>query len=62
MRPEGIMKLAKLSSITLAALALALSPTLALAQNTPITGGHAQTVSYHDRTPHVRNRTPVAHH
>lgn len=56
------MKLAKLSSITLAALALALAPALALAQTSPTTGGHVRTNLYHDRSPHARNHTPVAHH
>jgi len=56
------MKTSKYSLIALAALVLALSPTLALAQHTPITGGHMRTVSYHDRTPHVHDHTPVAHH
>ena len=48
--------------ITLAALALALSPNLALAQHTPITGGHMHSVSFHDRTPHARDHGAVAHH
>ena len=56
------MKLIQQSSITLAALVLALSPTLALAQPSPITGGHVHTTSYHDRTPRARNHAPVAHH
>lgn len=56
------MKISKYSLITLAALALVLSPNLALAHTTPITGGHAHNVSFHDHTIHVHDRGPVAHH
>jgi hypothetical protein len=55
-------KASNYSLISLAALALILSPNLAHAHNTPITGGHMHTVAFHDRTPHVHDRTPVAHH
>jgi hypothetical protein len=57
-----INRLSQYSLISLAALALTLTPNLAHAHNTPITGGHVATVSYHDRTPHVHDHTPVAHH
>jgi len=48
--------------ITLAALALAFSPNLALAQHSPITGGHMHTIAFHDRTPHAHDHGAVAHH
>jgi len=48
--------------ITLAALALALSPNLVLAQRTPITGGHMRNASFHDRTPRAHDHSSVAHH
>jgi hypothetical protein len=54
----------KTNLITIAAMALALSPSLALAsdprQGTQSNGtGHAN--QYHDRTPHVHNRYPASH-
>jgi len=56
------MKLEKNALMTLAALVLVSSPTLALAPTSPITDGHCHTSSSHDHTPRVHDRTPVAHH
>jgi len=56
------MKTAKRTLITLAALALATTPNLALAHTTPITDGHAHSSSTHDHTPHAHYRTMAAHH
>ncbi len=56
------MKTSNRILIALAAFALAVTPTLASAQRTPYTSGHAHTVSYHDRTPHAHEHSSVAHH
>ena len=56
------MKLITRNLITLAALALALAPALALAQTSPANGVHVHANMYHDRSPHARDHTPVAHH
>jgi hypothetical protein len=57
------MKISNNAVMTLAALVLALTPTLALAHTTPVTGGHAHASnSAHDRSPRMHDHTPVAHH
>jgi hypothetical protein len=55
------MKNSKLSLMTLAALVLALTPTLALAHPFPVTTGRAHTTTFHDHTPTVHDHTPTAH-
>ncbi len=55
------MKTPKHSLMTLAALALVLTPTLALAHPFPVTTGRAHSTTFHDHTPTVHDRTPTAH-
>ncbi len=55
------MKTAKFNLMTLAALALVLTPNLALAHPTPITSGHTHSTTFHDHTPTVHDHTPTAH-
>ena len=55
------MKSSKQSLMTLAALALALTPALALAHPTPVTGGRVHAATSHDHTPTVHDHTPTAH-
>jgi hypothetical protein len=57
------MKTSKYSLMILAALALVLSPTLALAHHPgPVTTGRAHSTTFHDHTPTVHDHTPTAHH
>ena len=56
------MKPIKLILIALAAVILTVTPTLASAQGAPYTSGHARSVSFHDRTPHARERFSLPHH
>ena len=52
----------KTKLITLAALAFAFSPAIALASPTPQAGGHSHGSATHDRSPHVHERGTEAHH
>ncbi len=46
----------------LAALVLALSPSLALASTPQFNGGHSHSITIHDRSPRIHERGSVAHH
>jgi hypothetical protein len=50
----------KMKWMTLAALVVAITPTLALAQPTP--GVRVRPNLYHDRSPHMHMHESVAHH
>ena len=52
----------KMRLITLAALAFALTPAIALASPAPQTGGHNHGTTTHDRSTHVHDRSTEAHH
>ena len=55
------MNIAKHSLMTLAALALVLTPNLALAHHPfPVTTGRAHSTTFHDHTPTVHDHTPTA--
>jgi hypothetical protein len=52
----------KTNLITLAALALVLSPSLAFAHPVTSTGAHQRPNLFHDRSPKLHSHASVAHH
>ena len=56
------MKLKITKLMTLAALALGLSPTMALAHPIQNTGAHLRPVLLHDRSPKLHLHAALAHH